>query len=119
MKGILKQMELKVPDKLFFSIGEVSRITGIQPYVLRYWESEFKALRPQKNRGGQRSYRRGDLETILRIKSLLYDEHYTIRGARRCLREMEREEKGPSREELLSLIKILKEGLKSIKEMLK
>ena len=75
-----------VPDKLYYRIGEVETITGIPAYVLRYWESEFKLLRPKKNPAGQRLYRKADLELILRIKSLLYDERLTLEGAKKRLR---------------------------------
>ena len=74
-------------DKLYFKIGEVSEIVGVPPYVLRYWETEFKAIRPQKSRSQQRVYRRRDVETLLKIKHLLYDEKFTIAGARKRLRE--------------------------------
>ena len=76
-------MERKIPSKLFFKIGEVCELTDTQPYVLRYWESEFPALAPAKNNSGQRIYRRRDIETILRIKTLLYEEGFTIAGQRR------------------------------------
>ncbi|MBI3932159.1 MAG: MerR family transcriptional regulator [Acidobacteria bacterium] len=78
-------MEKKIPNKLFFKIGEVCEITDTQPYVLRYWESEFPALAPAKNSSGQRIYRRRDIETVLRIKQLLYDEGFTIAGAKKRL----------------------------------
>ncbi len=74
-----------IPEKLFFKIGEVCDIVGIQAHVLRYWESEFPMLAPQKNRAGQRTYRKRDVEMVLRIKELLYDEMYTIPGARKRL----------------------------------
>src|SRR6187455_1161665 len=77
--------ETKVPNKLFFKIGEVCEITDTQPYVLRYWESEFPALAPAKNSSGQRIYRRRDIETVLRIKQLLYEEGFTIAGAKKRL----------------------------------
>lgn len=72
-------------EKIFYKIGEVSLITGLEPYVLRYWETEFPVLRPRKSRGGQRVYRRKDLENILRIKQMLYSEGYTISGARKVM----------------------------------
>lgn len=78
-------MDRQIPNKLFFKIGEVCEITDTQPYVLRYWESEFSALAPAKNSSGQRIYRRRDIETILRIKQLLYDEGFTIAGAKKRL----------------------------------
>jgi len=71
--------------KLFYKIGEVCRLTGIRPHILRYWESEFTALSPKKSGGGQRVYQKKDLETILAIKRMLYEEGYTIAGARKAL----------------------------------
>src|SRR6476646_3220029 len=83
--------EVIIPDKLFFKIGEVCDLVGVQAHVLRYWETEFSMLSPQKNRSGQRSYRRKDVETALRIKQLLYDEMFTIAGARKKLLSENRE----------------------------
>lgn len=77
----------EVPNKLFYKIGEVCELTDTQPYVLRFWESEFPQLAPRKNRSGQRVYQRKDIDTVLRIKKLLYDEEYTIAGARKKLDE--------------------------------
>lgn len=74
-----------IPDKLYFKIGEVCDLVGVQAHVLRYWESEFPSLAPQKNRAGQRTYRRKDVEMALRIKELLYGEGFTIAGAKRKL----------------------------------
>lgn len=74
-------------DKGFYSIGEASRLTALKPFVLRYWETEFPMLQPQKSSGGRRLYRQEDVDMILRIKRLLYDEGFTIAGARRHLRE--------------------------------
>lgn len=74
--------------KLYYRIGEVSRITGVKPYVLRYWESEFRWMAPQKSRSQQRLYRRRDIEVIQLIKRLLYEERFTIAGARKRLREL-------------------------------
>lgn len=81
----MNQAAVSIPEKIFFKIGEVCDITGIQAHVLRYWESEFPMLAPQKNRAGQRTYRRRDVEMVLRIKELLYDEQYTIAGAKKKL----------------------------------
>jgi DNA-binding transcriptional MerR regulator len=72
-----------MPDKLFYKIGEVSKITEVEPYVLRYWETEFHFLRPRKNKSGQRVYVKKDLELILQIKRMLYQERYTIEGVRK------------------------------------
>src|SRR2546430_14050346 len=77
--------ETVIPEKLFFKIGEVCELAGVQAHVLRYWETEFPMFAPQKNRAGQRTYRRRDVEMALRIKELLYDEKYTIAGAKQKL----------------------------------
>src|SRR3954468_20680690 len=74
-----------IPEKIFFKIGEVCDLVGVQAHVLRYWETEFPMLSPQKNRSGQRSYRRRDVEIALRVKELLYDDLYTIAGAKKKL----------------------------------
>src|SRR5262249_46540604 len=77
--------DVPIPDKLFFRIGEVAELTAVPPYVLRYWESEFKLLRPRKNHAGQRVYRKGDIELVLRIKRLLYEDRLTLEGAKKRL----------------------------------
>jgi DNA-binding transcriptional MerR regulator len=77
--------DVVIPDKLFFRIGEVADLTAIPPYVLRYWESEFRLLRPRKNHAGQRVYRRADIELVLRIKRLLYEDRLTLEGAKKRL----------------------------------
>ncbi|MGA1868074.1 MAG: MerR family transcriptional regulator [bacterium] len=74
-----------IPDKLFYRIGDVSKIVGVKSHVLRYWESEFTQIRPIKNKRGQRLYRRKDIDLLIRIKELLYTELYTIAGAKRRL----------------------------------
>jgi DNA-binding transcriptional MerR regulator len=76
-----------LPDKLYFKIGEVAKLVGVKPYVLRYWETEFSIVRPGKTRAKHRLYRRKDVETLLEIRRLLYTERYTIEGAKRRLRE--------------------------------
>jgi DNA-binding transcriptional MerR regulator len=75
-----------IPDKLFFRIGEVSQLVGVEPYVVRYWESEFPGLSPKKSDTGQRMFRRKDVEMLLNIKQLLYDRKFTIEGARKALK---------------------------------
>jgi len=77
--------QISFPDKLFYKIGEVSKIAGVEPYVLRYWETEFTFLKPRKNRSGQRVYIKKDVELLLEIKRLLYQERYTIEGVRKRL----------------------------------
>ena len=76
---------MRIPDKHYFKIGEVAELAGVEPYVIRYWESEFRSLRPQKSRSNQRLFRRKDVERILEIRRLLYEEGYKIEGARRRL----------------------------------
>lgn len=75
-----------IPDKLYFKIGEVSQLVGVEPYVLRYWESEFPGLSPRKSNTGQRMFRRKDVELLLNIKQLLYEKKFTIEGARKALK---------------------------------
>ncbi len=79
-------MEARDIKKLYYSISEVSEITGLKQYVLRYWETEFSQLKPGKNRGGNRIYRSHDVDTIMEIKSLLYDRKFTIKGAQQYLK---------------------------------
>lgn len=75
----------EIPDKLYFRIGEVSRLAGVKPYVLRYWETEFPVISPKKSGTGHRLYRRKDVELVLEIKRLLYEKRFTIEGARKAL----------------------------------
>ncbi|PYT00949.1 MAG: hypothetical protein DMF63_04595 [Acidobacteria bacterium] len=85
------QLAVVIPEKIYFKIGEVCELVGVQAHVLRYWETEFPMLSPQKNRSGQRSYRRRDVEIALRIKQLLYEEMFTIAGAKKKLQGEMRE----------------------------
>jgi len=87
--------EVVIPDKLYFRIGEVSRLCGLPSYVLRFWETEFPQLKPSKGSTGQRMYRRLDVENVLRIKHLLYEEGFTIAGARQQLRTEVRRKQAP------------------------
>lgn len=100
-----------VPDRLYFRIGEVSAITGVPPYVLRYWESEFPALQPRKSGGGQRLYRKRDVVMLLEIKKLLYQERYTVAGARRRLTEREDRAR---RAEMRAALQRLRVGLEDV-----
>ncbi len=75
----------EIPEKMYYTIGEVKEITGIEPYVLRFWETEFPSLKPRKNKKGHRTYRKRDIELILKIKELLYENKFTIPGAREML----------------------------------
>jgi len=90
-------MTVAIPEKQYFKIGEVSEILDVEPYVLRYWESEFKILKPTRTRARQRLYHKKDLELLLEIKHLLYDEKFTIAGAKKRLQEMKRAEAAEKR----------------------
>ena len=95
MTRLLKRREyanLISYERLYYRIGEVSRITGLKPHVLRYWESEFKVIKPHKGGSLQRLYRRKDLDLILKIKKLLYEDGFTIAGAKKKIRDLERAE---------------------------
>jgi len=110
-------MNGSIPDKSFFRIGEVSRLLDVQPYVIRYWESEFKTIRPIRTRSDQRLYRRKDVEELLTIRKLLYEEKFTINGARKRLQKMRSGadvDAGDRREELLAEIE---EGLRQIRKI--
>jgi len=92
---MIKRQEIDHPissERLYYRIGEVSRITGLKPHVLRYWESEFKVIKPYKGGSIQRLYRKKDLGLILKIKKLLYEDGFTIAGAKKRIRDLEREE---------------------------
>jgi DNA-binding transcriptional MerR regulator len=86
-----------IPDKLYFRIGDVSRLAGIKPYVLRYWETEFPAISPKKSGANQRLYRRKDVEMILEIKHLLYEKRFTIEGARKAIQSRPKPVAAPKR----------------------
>src|SRR5215470_11772496 len=85
MTDVALQASPEIPDKLYFKIGEVAELLGVEPYVLRYWETEFTVLSPKKSGTGHRLYRRKDVELLLRIKHLLYEKKFTIEGARLSL----------------------------------
>lgn len=89
--GLEKLIATPIPDRLYFRIGDVAEIADVKPHVLRYWESEFSEIQPQKSPTGQRVYRRKDVETVLLIRHFLYSEKYSIEGARRKIRELRRE----------------------------
>jgi DNA-binding transcriptional MerR regulator len=114
-----------IPDKMFFRIGEVSEITGVKPYVLRYWESEFRLLRPSKNKSGQRVYRRREVETVLEIKDLLHRRKFTIAGAKKWLAGEGRQAPAERQMELgfaaadrSQVMRRVREGLVSLEKML-
>lgn len=119
---------LPLPDKLFYKIGEVGRLTGVEPYVLRYWETEFHFLRPRKNKAGQRVYVKKDLELIMQVKKMLYQERYTIEGVRKrfgegMLKETEPEvvpnKRMRSSQNPAEVIGFVKKRLREILEQLK
>ena len=95
-----RQSQTQIPNKLFFKIGEVCELAGLEPYVLRFWETEFPNLAPQKSKAGHRVYRKRDVEMVLKIKSLLYERGFTIAGARKHLSRAKALE-GPERQRIL------------------
>ena len=103
-----------IPDKLYFKIGEVSKISGLPSHVLRFWESEFNKIKPRRTASGQRSYTRKDIETILEIKHLLHDKKFTLEGARKYLNARSKSEKLAHSE----FIAELRSELKSIRDLL-
>lgn len=105
--------EILIPEKLYFRIGEVARICRLPAYVLRFWETEFPQLRPVKSSTGQRMYRRRDVESVVRIKRLLYEDGYTIAGARQHLRD---ESKGDKKQEALLFPSISATNIRNIRE---
>jgi DNA-binding transcriptional MerR regulator len=105
---------IKIPDKLYFKIGEVSKISGLPSHVLRFWESEFKKIKPRRTASGQRSYTQKDIETILEIKHLLYDKKFTLEGARKYLNSKTSSDPPPDK----GLLEDLKAELKSIRNIL-
>ena len=118
-KASARKEEIVIPDKLYFRIGEVSSLCHLPAYVLRFWETEFPQLKPNKSSTGQRMYRRKEVETILRIKQLLYEEGFTIAGARQQLR-MEAKSQAPLPFPTHSAgeLKRLRNGLEEILTML-
>ena len=119
---VSRSTDILIPDKLYFRIGEVSRLCRLPAYVLRFWETEFPQLRPVKSSTGQRMYRRKDVEAALRIKRLLYEEGFTIAGARQHLRADVKMEKGqaplPFPSQSISDLKRIRHGLEEILGML-
>lgn len=116
-------MPPRLPEKLYFKIGEVSGIVGVKPYVLRYWETEFDLLKPGKAPSRHRLYKKRDVELLLEIKRLLYAEGYTIEGARKRLKQTKREERQQlklplSDEKYKSTLVRIKKDLQSLRKML-
>ena len=118
----VKAIDVVIPDKLYFRIGEVARLCGVETYVLRFWETEFPQMRPNKSGTGQRMYRHKDVENVLRIKKLLYEEGFTIAGARQHLRAENKVDKKqtplPFPERTAPDLKQIREGLREILAML-
>jgi len=115
--------EVVIPDKLYFRIGEVARLCRLPAYVLRFWETEFPQLKPTKSSTGQRMYRRRDVENVLRIKHLLYEEGFTIAGARQALNKDSRSPKAQPALPFAAVpnpasLKLVRTGLKEILTML-
>lgn len=111
-------MKASTKEKLYYSISEVAQITSIKPYVLRFWEKEFPLLKPKKNRAGNRSYQQKDIDLINQIKHLLYQEGYTIEGAKSRLKHLKQDKLVPIRAEKMRLQGLLAEIRKEISELL-
>ena len=114
-------MQSEIPDKLYFKIGEVSKIAEVAPHVLRYWESEFSAIRPKRANSKQRLYRRVDVEIVLKIKTLLHGRGYTISGARRFLasgEEIPQESRAPVKLDVSTCLGRIKNELLRVQEIL-
>lgn len=114
---------LQIPDKLYFKIGEVADITDVKPYVLRYWENEFKIISPKKSLKNQRVYTKKDIELILEIKRLLYKEKYTLEGAKKKVKELrstlsKQTEFSFKEDNIRSSLKSIRNELDSIKKLL-
>jgi len=101
---VTREIGTQIPNKLFFKIGEVCELAGVEPFVLRYWETEFPSLAPQKGKTGHRVYRKKDVEMVLKIRNLLYDRGFTIAGARRQLAKG-RPVEGPERDKVLAKVR--------------
>jgi DNA-binding transcriptional MerR regulator len=110
--------DVEPEKKLYYSIGDVTKITGVEQHVLRYWESEFRELRPRKNSSGKRLYRERDIEVLLAIKKLLYEDRYTTEGAQKRLSEMTSGSGLPSAGELNTILQNLKAGLEDIRRIM-
>lgn len=111
-------MKGEIPEKTYFRIGEVSRILDVQPYVIRYWESEFRSVRPIRTRSDQRLYRRRDVEELAFIKKLLYEERFTINGARKQLQRRGQTASPLPEEPEREILSRIEAGLREIKAML-
>lgn len=111
-------MNVTIPEKAYFRIGEVSRILGVEPYVVRYWETEFKSIRPERSSSSQRLYRRKDLEQLLLIKDLLYNKKFTISGARQKLLDMKKSGTAAAPPEDSDRLLEIKKGLLEIRKMI-
>lgn len=114
----MRPTETEIPEKRYFRIGEVSAITGIEPYVLRYWQTEFPRISPSRSRSGQRLYRRQDIETIVEIKHLLYEKRFTIAGAKKYLREGQKDGLVAAPDGQPITLRQLREELTAIRDLL-
>ncbi|MDO9528584.1 MAG: MerR family transcriptional regulator [Syntrophales bacterium] len=110
-------MDVEIPDKSYFRIGEVSRILGVEPYVVRYWESEFKTIKPVRTKSDQRLYRKKDVEELVTIRNLLYSEQFTIAGAKKKLSRLNREDSNVSEDSYRDRLVRIKKELLKIREM--
>lgn len=108
----------KIPEKRYFRIGEVSALTGIESYVLRYWETEFPKIRPTRSRSGQRLYKKRDIEIILQVKDLLYQKKFTIAGAKKHLQKQHKASKPSDDDSQRVMLEQVREELITIRDLL-
>ncbi len=118
MLGEGLKVDPAIPDKTYFRIGEVARLLGVETHVLRYWESEFRTVRPVRTRTDQRLYRRQDVEELLRIRKLLYEERFTLDGAKRQIARLRREGEPAGGEDEHERLRRIKEGLLELKRIM-
>jgi DNA-binding transcriptional MerR regulator len=113
-------MDIEIPDKTYFRIGEISKILGVEPYVVRYWETEFSTIKPIRTKSEQRLYRRKDLEELALIKRLLYQDKFTIAGAKKRIQELRKESPAvsDSGEEYREILQSIRQELKAIRDLL-
>jgi len=111
-------MSIEIPDKLYFKIGEVSKLACVAPHVLRYWESEFKEIRPKRAKSNQRLYRREDVEIVLLVKTLLHEQGYTLSGAKKFLAGKKQSTTIPQKTDISGCLQTIRKELLEVKKML-
>jgi DNA-binding transcriptional MerR regulator len=111
-------METKIPEKAYFRIGEVSKIVNVEPYVIRYWETEFRTVSPVRTKTAQRLYRKRDVQELLKIKNLLYSQRFTIDGAKKQLHKMRGDSEPETKNSEKQTLSLIKQELQKIRAMI-